>query len=297
MANARSELNYGQGVAEILDPLDPLILRLKRTLGRPGFEAPTLPEAAMELLRLSHRPTTSIAEVVQVLERDPTLAAKLLQRARSPHYGTRPVQDLKQAAARLGINGMRDLVLQISMRMKVFKAPGFEPLVQEVMRYGQVRAALCPVIGRHARIRQPEAALCALMSDLGLVTALMVLAQPDPKRAPVPAELAWQAAEEVHTELGAKLARSWELPGELVSVIGHHHALTVSRVPNPLLATLLVSSAVAEHLDLGLHDPSGTQLRESKLQVNGARRLLGLNTDKMKRIVSQARALDLGSLS
>lgn len=292
---ARTELTYGSGVAEIVDPLDPLIHRVKRTLRRPSFQAPTLPQAAMDLMRLSYRPDSSIAEVVEVLERDPTLAARLLQRARSPACGTRPVKDLRQAAGRLGINGVRDLVLEISMRMKVFKAPGFEPLIQEVMRYAQVRAALCTVVSRNARIRHPEAPLCALMADLGLVTALMVLAEPSPARPP--ASLAWKAAEEVHADVGAQLARAWKLPGELVPVIGHHHTLTVSRIPNPLLATLLVAARVAEHLELGLQDPEGVQLRESKLQVNGARRLLGLNTDKMKRIVSQARALDLGNVA
>ena len=296
MNTARHQPGYGMGSAEIHDPLEQHISRVRGVLTQPGFEPPTLPKAAMEILRLSQCANTSVAEITRVLESDATLAARLLQRARSPQFGTRPVQDIRQAAARMGVNGLRDLVLQISMRMKVFKAPGYEPLVKEVMRYSQVRAALCPVVSRFSNTQEPSAPLCALLSDLGLATALMVLAQV-PRGAQQPSlGLAWAASTEVHEQAGSVLARSWGLPGEVVAVIGHHHQVEVARIPNPLIATLMVAAVVAEHLEIGLHTPDGQQQREDRAQVNSARKLLGLNTEKMKRIVAQARSMDLNSI-
>lgn len=297
MNTARHQPGYGMGSAEIHDPLEQHILRVREVLSQPGFEPPTLPQAAMEILRLSHRPTTSVVDIAKVLEKDATLAARLLQRARSPQYGSRPVRDIRQAASRLGVNGLRDLVLQISMRMKVFKAPGYEPLVKEVMRYAQVRAALCPIVSRFSNTQEATAPLCALLSDLGLATSLMVLAKVPRDTEQPSLEVAWAASMEVHEHAGSILARSWGLPGEVVAVIGHHHQLEVARIPNPLIATLLIASVVAEHLELGLHTPEGQQQREDRAQVNGARRLLGLNTDNMKRIVAQAKAMDLDSIA
>ena len=289
----KMDANYGLGFVEIDDPVGRCVERLESELAKPNFKAPTLPKAALEVLRLTNNPRVEAAEILAVVETDATLAAQLLARARSPIYGTRPVQSLREAAVRMGINGLRDLVLQISLRMKVFRAPGFEPQVTEIMRFAQVRSNLCHAVNRQSRFSQPQASMCALLADLGMATALMVLAQVPRGESPPPLNTAWAAALGSHETLGARVGQTWDLPGEIVSVIRHHHQVSVAKVPNPTIATLLVAGVVAEHLNLGLRGPQGAQFCEDKTQVNGARRLLGLNTDKMKRIVSQARAMEL----
>ncbi|MFT5583395.1 MAG: HD-like signal output (HDOD) protein [Cognaticolwellia sp.] len=289
--------NYGLGVVKIDDPVSNCVERLERIFVSPNVQLPTLPKAALEVLRLSHNPQVNATEILSVLETDATLAARLLARARSPVYGIRPVASLREASVRMGINGLRDLVLQISMRMTVFRAPGFEPQVNELMRFAQVRSNLCHAINDHSRIPQTQASMCALLADLGMATALMLLAQVPRGQTSPPLATAWEAARESQERIGAQVAKSWGLPGEIVWVIRNQHHLHIANVANPTIGTLLVASVVAEHLNIGLRGPDGVQFREQKSEVNGARRLLGLNTDKMKRIVARARLMELDAIN
>ncbi len=289
--------NYGLGLAELDDPVGDCVQRLEQNFAAPGFQLPMLPKTAWEVRRLTHNPQLKPEQILAVIETDATLAAELLTQARRPVHGALPLTSLKQACLRIGVNGMRDLVMQTSKRTRVFRAPEFEPKVRELMRFAQVRSRLCKAINHHSRIPQPQASMCALLADLGMATALMSLGQVSRGESAPPLAIAWQAAQESHQLIAGQVGKTWDLPEEILSVFRHHHHVYVAEVPNPTTATLLVASAVAEHLTLGLRGPDGMQICEERAEVNGARRLLGLNTDKMKRIVAQARTMQLDKVT
>ncbi|MFT5583394.1 MAG: HD-like signal output (HDOD) protein [Cognaticolwellia sp.] len=292
----KKDPNYGMGIVTIVDPVAECVDRIGKALTSSRVKLPILPKAALQVIRLTNDPGVKAAEILAVIETDATLAAQLLAQARSPAYGLRQVDSLKAAAVRLGNNGLRDLVLLISMRMRVFHAPGFEPQVREIMRFAQVRSSLCKAVNRQSNDPSTQASMAALLGDLGMATSLMLLAQLPRGETPPTLSTAWRAAQESHESIGASVAKTWNLPGEIVSLIRHHHHVHVAKVANHTIATILMSGAVAEHLDLGLRGPDGIQLQEDKVEVNSARRLLGLNTDKMKRIVAQARGMDLDAI-
>ena len=55
-------------------------------------------------------------EVVEVLQKDPVLAARVLSIAQSAFYASRsPVMSLHQATIRLGLKTLRDLVLEAAL--------------------------------------------------------------------------------------------------------------------------------------------------------------------------------------
>jgi HD-like signal output (HDOD) protein len=63
-----------------------MIAYLRQTLASPTYRVPVLPAVAIELMRLTRLPQVRVADVRQVLERDPLLAAKVLQLTQSALY-------------------------------------------------------------------------------------------------------------------------------------------------------------------------------------------------------------------
>ncbi|MED5371063.1 MAG: HDOD domain-containing protein [Myxococcota bacterium] len=284
----RNDPGYGHGVVELSsedDPHELVLERIRSELSSPDYAPPTLPEVAQQVLRLSQQPDLEPRAILQVISQDPSLVAQLLMAAQSPLYGGRSVQSLQQAAARLGIRGLRDLVLQISLRMKVFRGGPWQSAVREVLRAARVRSVIAGIVAEETGADPGKASLCALLSDMGVAAILMILA---PKRGQAAAELhtIWPAVDATHEEAAGRLARAWELDGEVRAVVANHHKLRVGGVPNHLTGSLIVSGAVATRLGLSMEIPGlGFVMDEEPHQVRDARKFMRLDTDAMKRIV------------
>ena len=95
--------------------------------GSKDYRPPVLPAVAMQVHNLTRRNDTAISDVVALVRRDPLLAADVLRRAQSPMFATKVApRTLEDAASRLGMNGLRDLVFEVALGGKVFRAKGFE---------------------------------------------------------------------------------------------------------------------------------------------------------------------------
>src|SRR4051812_29580306 len=83
---------------------------------------PTLPAIAGEIVRLCHRDDTDVAEIGNLITKDPAIAAKILSMANSIMFVGRagPSATVSQAVARLGKNSVMTLSLSFTLaRLKV----------------------------------------------------------------------------------------------------------------------------------------------------------------------------------
>src|SRR6476659_2778548 len=78
---------------------------------------PTLPAVAMRLIELTSQPGSAAREVVQLVESDPSIAAKILSLARRTNLGLH-VTTVERAVLMLGFDALRSLALS----MQVFDA-------------------------------------------------------------------------------------------------------------------------------------------------------------------------------
>jgi HD-like signal output (HDOD) protein len=228
---------------------------LSRLFASPGYQPPALPAVALKVMELSRRPQVEFDEVVRLLEQDPMLAAKVMARIQSAFYQSQnPVRTLKAAVLRLGIGGLRDLVLEVALNLRVFRAPALAGAMNALRRHSLVTAHCARIVCRYAAIEGEYAFLVGLLHDVGIAAALVAVS--DGKiafdRSPAGVTALWKAIEESHQSVSALVADLWKLPEELKLVLGNHHKLTIQGYAHPLIAALMVAEEWAGKLGAGL---------------------------------------------
>lgn len=247
----RQSPDYGRGTAEIEEDepqqsRSEVLDRLRSVLAAPGFRPPMLPSVALEVLALSRRADVSVQDIRAVLERDSLLAGEVLKLARSARYAAQtPVRRLNDAIVRIGIAGLRNLVLEAATRLTVFRAGAYTEVAESVRRHSAAVARLARAVAQFSSVDAEFAFLLGLTHDIGLVTAMMALGT---KASATPGKLTlveWQACESIHEALSAQLAESWGLPPEVAWVLKSHHTFERdAKAQHPAIAVL----AAAEHL-------------------------------------------------
>jgi HD-like signal output (HDOD) protein len=209
---------------------DALKDHLLSTFRSPKYKPPVLPVVATELMALTRRKDVGLPEVTRTLERDPNLAAAVLRLARSPMYATRVAPtSLDQAVQRLGLVTVRDMVLQVVMDLRVFRAEGYKELVERVRRHSIVTGHLMRLIGEHAAVPADHAFLCGLLHDVGLGGVLIALGDLPVAQRPTLMAMSTALAG-MHHEASAMMARLWDLPPEVVMVLQRHHDFDATRM-------------------------------------------------------------------
>jgi putative nucleotidyltransferase with HDIG domain len=238
------------------DP-DPVALTsaLQRTFAAPNYRPPTLPVVAIEVMQLAARPNVQFGEVVTVLQRDPVLAAHVLSIAQSAVYATRsPVLSLHQAAVRLGLKALRDLVLEASLHLKVFRVPGYEDVMARLYRHSTAVAHVSRAVCRRTNIDAEYAFLCGLLHDVGFVAGLLaVVDHPTWRRAPLDAIM--PVLDAVHADGSGLLAQLWKLPDSIRRVVAHHHDVVVEGRVEPTNAALVAAEQLCWEAGAGMLPP------------------------------------------
>jgi putative nucleotidyltransferase with HDIG domain len=228
---------------ELANPQE-LQQRLLSIFRSPHYKPPVLPNVALELTDLSRKAHVSYDDVIKVVEKDPLIVASVLKLAQSPLYGGRlPVQSLKDALNRLGINMLRDMVWQVVMGMRLFRVRNYQSSMERLQVHATFTAYAARIVASRAGIAAEHAFLCGLLHDVGWCGTLIALSE-NVKNPPEPKTL-FAAVDKMHMEAGAAMATFWGLSSEIVQVIKHHHDLSRDKKPVSVLVPVLV---VAEHL-------------------------------------------------
>jgi HD-like signal output (HDOD) protein len=209
-----------------------------------NYKPPVLPNIALELTDLTRRSNVSYEDVIKVVEKDPLIVASVLKLAQSPLYGGRlPVQSLKDALNRLGINTLRDMVWQVVVGMRLFRVRGYTASMERLQLHSTFTAYAARIVAARSGIAAEHAFLCGLLHDVGWSGTLIAVAENE-KNPPDIATL-FAAIDKMHAEAASTMAKLWNLSPEIVAVIGHHHDLSAEQKPVSVLVPVL---CVAEHL-------------------------------------------------
>jgi HD-like signal output (HDOD) protein len=222
-------------------------------------QVPSVPQVYWDLTAILSRPNVSMADVAAVIERDPAMAAKLLQLVNSAYFGlARRVTSIEQAVMYLGIELVRSLALTVQVfGCKGVTAPGMS--LDALQGAALCTARLARQLVATAAAKE-DAFTASLLRDLGQV----VLASAQPL---VFGRLVAEAAStgrplhdiereahgSSHAEVGGYLLGVWGLPIEIVEAVACHHAPSlappesVELVRAVHVAGALVDAATAEY--------------------------------------------------
>jgi len=218
---------------------------------------PVMPETAVKLMRTLERDDTSMAEVAALIERDPSLAVKVLRVANSAGIGAqREVANLRDAANLIGMRRLRDLSMAACVANIFPKDGTFDR--ERFWRHGLATAGHAKVLAGLCSIDPDTAYLAGLVMRIGRVLMLMVEPEivsrcddlNDSPDSLIGHEFEWLGCS--HLEVSAALAKRWNFPRDIVD------ALVASRDPlgtlpfSKLGAVLRLASTLADAGDLQL---------------------------------------------
>jgi HD-like signal output (HDOD) protein len=285
--------NYGKGTHTIdtIDFVDSdeVIAWLRARFGSKDYRPPVLPAVAMQVHNLTRRNDTAITDVVALVRRDPLLAADVLRRAQSPMFATKVApRTLEDAASRLGMNGLRDLVFEVALGGKVFRAKGFEEPMDALRKHSLLVAYCTQAVAQMTRTPGESAFLAGLLHDVGLLAALHALAE-GAKGKPMDLSFSASALRDVHVEAGEIVVRLWNLPDEMRQVIGAHHYPQIGQTVHPLAACVVLAESIAVALGGPARAGDVELEKTSPAAVSLAQRALGMDDHNVARLTEHLR--------
>lgn len=258
------------------------------------YSLPAMPAIAQKLLALALDTDEGEAQLLKLIEQDPLIAAKIIGMANSPLFGSsRKVNSVTDAAMLLGLTRVKSVAIGIATISAVSKVPEgvlkANDLWQHSMAVALVMRTLAKAMPANRRPLDDAIFLAGLLHDIGFMALSYLnidasdavhnalLAQPERNIQDIEHELIGLT----HSEIGAQLARHWDLSEEIIAVIRHHHQPDApgAEAGQPLVT--LVN--FAEHLlaDFGIKEHTGIALTEQDWQS------LGIDPDKAEDIIEK----------
>ncbi len=224
-------------------------------------DIPTLPTVAIEIISLAQSPDVQIGKLSEVIHQDPPLATKILKAANSSFYrrGDKEVETIQRALMILGLNEIVDLTSTIS----VFSA--FPMMAEDnhsirmafwnhCLATGIIAKQLSGKLGVPCEGRE---FVGGLLHDIGKIIMdeyfhdIYTQAHQISHQQKCPMfEAERQLMGTDHMEVGAFLAKQWNLPSYLEDIILWHHNPGMSKNQD-LAAIVSIANLLAKGAEMG----------------------------------------------
>jgi len=164
------------------------------------------------------------------------------------------VMSLHQAAIRLGLKTLRDLVLEAALNLKVFRVPGYDEIMARLYRHSTAVAHVSRAVCRRTLIDAEYAFLCGLLHDVGFAAALLAIVdKPEWRRLSL--ETLTPVLDAVHVDASGLLARQWKLPAAIHHLVSHHHDVIVNGRAEQANAALVLAEQLCWEAGAGMLPP------------------------------------------
>lgn len=224
------------------------------------MKLPALPDIYHKTMASIYNVDVPIADIAQVISKDPTLSAKVLQLVNSSFYGLlKPVETLTHALTLIGTDQLMTIVTGVSV-VSVFKDLSSSMLnMRQFWEHSVACGIVCRQLASYMNgvVNSERYFVAGLLHDIGRLAMIQGMAD-DMARSMAKSRVhKWplvQAEAQVlgfdHAQAGAYLANSWNLPAPLERMIRHHHA-PESAAQNIDPAVVAVGDFVVTALEVG----------------------------------------------
>ena len=202
-----------------------------------GYILPLFSPVAMRLIELASSDTSSLDDLADLMEKDPSLTVRTLGLANAAFFrNAEPITTIKNAVMKIGFNKIRIMALTISLR-DTFPMGKVGPLdYEEFWRASLYRAIIAKGLARTSGNCHPEEAFVAgLTLEIGLLIIfdLFIKGKIDymPEPYPLQTLLIWEKKQfgVDHREIGELALRYWKFPENIlecqeIHLSGEHQA-------------------------------------------------------------------------
>lgn len=255
---------------------------------------PALPVIAQKILALNLESDEGERAMLKLIETDPQIAAKIIGLANTPFFGSsKRVASISDASMLLGITRVKSVTMCIAVMSSLIKQPtgkfDAQALWLHSLSISLAMRAISRAMPRNTRPLDDEIFLAGLLHDMGY----LVLNHLDPVRSEELqtrlatdrkhscTEIETELLEMNHGELGAELARFWDLPDSFVAVLRYHHdpENAAAAVGQPLVSMVNLAEKILA--DFGITENANAEIDPEEWQA------LGIDPAKTDELIKQ----------
>lgn len=226
------------------------------------IDIPSLPPIARKVMQLAYRDLTTLNELERIIAMDQAFSTRLLKIANSPYFArSRTIENIPTAIMIIGFDNMKNFVIATSLN-DIHRKHGI--MEQKLWEHSLGVSLAASMLATEAGMVCPEEALVAgLIHDVGKT----ILNNSIPAQYSLVAkkvreeEISFIEAENTiigfsHCSVGGLIARKWQLPNKLETVIEHHHSATLQGIEGNhvrlLCQTISLADAMCLNMGIGL---------------------------------------------
>jgi putative nucleotidyltransferase with HDIG domain len=266
-----------------MPPLDNFIKEIK--------SLPPGPRILSKLLVLLSEADGHASQIVELIEYDPALTAKVLQHCNNAAFGmARSIGNLDEAVAQTGFNAIYRMVAMVIGEDLLSAAQGgYGMCVGQLWEHSVTTAIAARVIAQKLGSEENLAFTAALLHDIGklVLNSFLQDRQPSLHSHLGPSRLSFLEVEEKllgvhHAEIGGLILEEWHFPEDLVSAVRHHHNPVKARPHARLAAQVHLGDIIAHFLGQGQgFDSFAVRTCSDALEILGPKEIdnLVLETD------------------
>ncbi len=199
---------------------------------------PTLPAIAQEILYIANDESSSISELESIINKDPSITAKVLSISNSAFYRSlSQITDIRTAIVRIGFDIVKNIALGISLMTLLCDKKG--PQVMDYKRTFTHSLAVGMIStlfsNRLDRSISGEVFTSGLLHDIGFLVlnkffSDIYIRVIDELQKDIPLLHAEKnVLKFTHADIGAWLAEKWVLPDTITDVILYHHTPALAK--------------------------------------------------------------------
>jgi len=265
----------------------------------------TLPTVAVQIIRITEDPHSTIDDLKRVISQDPVLGVRILKLVNSSFYGmTGQVASIDRALNLLGLRAVKSIAIAVSLT-KLFRGGtvgvNFDPA--QLWTHSIAVATGARILAAHSELVPcDEAFLAGLIHDLGILIEIQSNAQKFlqlTRRIAADESLAFRQGEietfgASHEEFGASLCENWNFPRRLQLATGYHHRpWELSEADRPLPAIVHIADVISARLALGYSRTVETAFIDPAMldAANLTESMIGEITDDLSDVMRQSASM------
>lgn len=255
-------------------------------------DIPALPQVTNDIMRLTEDPDSTVQDIERIVMKDQSLTARILRLANSAYYGyPRRISTISEASVLLGFQAIRSITLTASVNgllMKEVKGYGLEE--NELWKQSLSTAIVSRHIAKKVKYAKVDKVYVAgLLRDIGKVIMSYYLTEHFTKVMELIQNEGidfLEAEEEIlgfnHGQVGAEVAKKWNLPDELIEAIAYHHTPEKAIIDFKLTSIIHVADAIVMTMGIGLgSDGMVYNYSQKALEV------LGIDSNMLEQLISE----------
>jgi len=195
-------------------------------LKNPDFVVPVLSDVANEVITLISDNDTSVEKLTNIINRDPSLTAKLISTSNSITFmGNNVITKVQDAIVRLGLEETKNYVMMhLQKGMLNTTNPVFQKIVDKYWQHSYATAICAKEIAEHLGLPHQESYFTiGLLHDIGKLLLLKILLDFIEDGAEYEEKLVLNILSSKHEKTGAFLLKKWDFPSSFIEAATKHH--------------------------------------------------------------------------